>query len=299
MTWASPFARPGRWLKGNLHTHTSQSDGLYSPDQAIAWYQAHGYDFIALTDHWVLTTGQSLGAFTTVTGAELHGATYHLLTLGLRSLPDRALADDEQAVIDHVRREGGLAIAAHPYWTGQTSADLAPLEGLLGLEVFNAVCEAMAGLGHGRVHWDNLLAAGKRLWGLAVDDVHWRHGAQGQAFVMVRAVENSEEAILTALAAGAFYASTGPVIDDLLVLALPETGPVLRVRCSPCQSITFHATGPLGHRFMAAPGERLHGAEWPLSHAQGYLRVECRDERGCIAWSNPLFVRDILGAPGD
>ena len=36
-----PFAQPGYWFKGNLHTHTTQSDGEYTPDQAIAWYRAH------------------------------------------------------------------------------------------------------------------------------------------------------------------------------------------------------------------------------------------------------------------
>ena len=38
MSWTSPFSLPGHWYKGNLHTHTTQSDGDATPEQAVAWY---------------------------------------------------------------------------------------------------------------------------------------------------------------------------------------------------------------------------------------------------------------------
>ncbi len=37
--------------KGNVHTHTTLSDGGSSPEHTIAWYRSHGYQFLALTDH--------------------------------------------------------------------------------------------------------------------------------------------------------------------------------------------------------------------------------------------------------
>ena len=40
------------WYKGNLHTHTTNSDGAYTPEETIALYKSKGYDFLALTDHW-------------------------------------------------------------------------------------------------------------------------------------------------------------------------------------------------------------------------------------------------------
>jgi hypothetical protein len=39
------------WLRGNLHAHTTYSDGLKEPDELIAEYEALGYDFLAITDH--------------------------------------------------------------------------------------------------------------------------------------------------------------------------------------------------------------------------------------------------------
>ncbi len=39
------------WLRGNLHAHTTYSDGVKKPAQLVAAYEALGYDFLAITDH--------------------------------------------------------------------------------------------------------------------------------------------------------------------------------------------------------------------------------------------------------
>ena len=295
MTWDSPFSLAGHWFKGNLHTHTTQSDGLLSPEEAIAWYRERGYDFLALTDHWVLTAGEDLGGFCTLTGSELDGPGYHMVALGLDSLPDRELGDSPGDLAAAVGAQGGLSFYAHPYWTGQTSEMISSAASVTGIEVFNSVCEAMDGLGHARVHWDDLLAEGHRHLAVAVDDVHWKHGAQGQGYVMVRAPELSEAAILKAIRAGSFYSSTGPTIIDLRAVPLAEGQLGLRVHCSPCASITFYGKGPSGHRYTAERGELLTQATLPMREAQLYLRVECQDQRGRVAWSNPVYVKDLLG----
>ena len=298
MRWISPFSPPGSWYKGNLHTHTTQSDGLLAPDRAIAWYRRQGYDFLGISDHWIVTPGsrnqEGESDFVTVTAAELHGHGYHMLAVGLTSLPDRRLEDSPQALADEIAAQGGLAYFAHPYWTGQTSSEMRQTPSIAGLEVYNSVCDKMDGLGYANVQWDELLAEGMRLVGLAVDDVHWKHGAEGQGFIMVRATDLSEPAILRALRDGHFYASTGPIIVDLRVVTLGEGQAALRVRCSPCADITFYAARSRGHRFVSPDGGLLDGAVYPLLDDQVYLRIECRDALGRVAWTNPVFVADVL-----
>ena len=39
------------WYKGNLHTHTTDSDGECPPEEVVRRYRERGYDFIAITDH--------------------------------------------------------------------------------------------------------------------------------------------------------------------------------------------------------------------------------------------------------
>ena len=40
-----------KWYKGNIHTHTTESDGDASPERVVSWYRRHGYDFLVLSDH--------------------------------------------------------------------------------------------------------------------------------------------------------------------------------------------------------------------------------------------------------
>jgi hypothetical protein len=295
MNWQSPFALPGQWYKGNLHTHTTQSDGDLSPEQAIAWYHEQGYDFCALSDHWVLTPGCVLAPdFVTLSATELHGDGYHLLVAGLQELPPRDLEHKPQAVINHVKAQGALAYIAHPYWTGRPSTETAALRGLDGLEVFNNVCEMTKGTGHARIHWDDCLSADGRLNGLAVDDVHWKYGEAGGGYVMVRAPELTEAALLEALRQGHFYSSMGPIIQDMRVRDGGSDGAVLDVVCSPCAEILFYACGPQGARMSAAPGMTLSRASLPLRPEQVFVRVECRDAQGRCAWSNPVYLREVL-----
>ncbi len=51
MAFRSVFPEEGQWFKGNLHMHTTLSDGRVSPSEAIERYRKNGYDFIAITDH--------------------------------------------------------------------------------------------------------------------------------------------------------------------------------------------------------------------------------------------------------
>jgi hypothetical protein len=39
------------WLRGNLHAHTTYSDGVKTPQELLDEYEALGYDFLAITDH--------------------------------------------------------------------------------------------------------------------------------------------------------------------------------------------------------------------------------------------------------
>ena len=45
------LAGEGRWLRGNLHTHTTVSDGKLTPEECIRLYKEKGYDFLCITDH--------------------------------------------------------------------------------------------------------------------------------------------------------------------------------------------------------------------------------------------------------
>ena len=42
-------------FRGNLHSHTTNSDGTLTPAEAVAAFRAHGYDFLCLSEHDLYT----------------------------------------------------------------------------------------------------------------------------------------------------------------------------------------------------------------------------------------------------
>ncbi|MEC9095625.1 MAG: hypothetical protein VX776_03270 [Planctomycetota bacterium] len=46
------------WLKGNIHTHSFWSDGNQFPEMIARWYKQKGYNFLALSDHNVLSNSE-------------------------------------------------------------------------------------------------------------------------------------------------------------------------------------------------------------------------------------------------
>ena len=45
------FGMSGKWFKGNLHLHSTNSDGRLSPEEAAKRYKEKGWNFIAFTEH--------------------------------------------------------------------------------------------------------------------------------------------------------------------------------------------------------------------------------------------------------
>jgi len=294
MDWTNPFEMPGRWFKGNLHTHTTRSDGVLGVEDRIAAYREAGYDFIALTDHFVVSNdaGRSTSDFLVLDGVECHtvgpdpGEIWHLV--GLDVPPD--LAVDRSMAVDEIKRTlldaGALTVLAHPYWSGNTvqrALDL--LMEMWAIEVFNATTLSV-GKGTARVHWDDALDWGARLHGLAVDDSHGVEHDVFMGWVMVRAQALTREAVVDALRRGAFYSTTGPRIEEVTI----DDGRV-RVRCSPATSITFIAQRYHGRRVVADAGHRLHDAQYTFTGQETYVRIEVWDAAGGTAWTNPIYCR--------
>jgi hypothetical protein len=303
---SAAFARPGRWLKGNTHSHSTESDGRLPLAERFAQYREGGYDFLVLTDHGKVSdvSACSTPSFLAVSGSELHppnpygGDRYHFVAINLREpVPYDNRHPNE--VIAAVRAQGGLAVVCHPYWCGHTLRDLAPLQGYFAVEVYNDTCEQLIGKGHSESTWDDLLDQVGPTWGIAADDAHGVEHDVFHAWIMVKAEALSIQALLEALQAGAFYSTQGPEIlnfgvreAEVEVGGVTRQAPVVSVECSSARSIVFKAQRSRGKRFLAPEGETLTRAEYPILRGEKYVRVEVSDPLGRKAWTNPLFFRD-------
>jgi hypothetical protein len=116
---------------------------------------------------------------------------------------------------------------------------------------------------------------------------------------MVRAAERSQEAVLDALRRGAFYASTGPVIESVEI-----DGDAVVVRCSPAQSVTLVSARHRGARANAGRLGYPNASTILARDADGLItavrlekpplapfgRVVVSDTRARRAWTNPLWT---------
>jgi predicted metal-dependent phosphoesterase TrpH len=305
----NPFKQPGRWLRGNTHSHSTMSDGRLPLEERFAQYREGGYQFLVLTDHGKVSdvSACSTQDFLAVSGSELHppnpygGDTYHFVAINIHEpVPYAGYHPNE--VIQAVRDQGGLAVLCHPYWCGHTLRDLAPLEGYFAVEVYNDTCEQLIGKGHSEAHWDDLLDTVGPCWGIAADDSHHQERDVFHGWIMVKAPDLTLPALLQALQDGAFYSTQGPEFLDLDLREeeVPygegtRLAPVISVRCSPVRAIAFKAQRSRGKRFLADPEQGLTEAEYAAGRGEKYVRVEITDAEGRKAWSNPVFFSPVEG----
>ena len=290
----NPFAAEGDWFKGNLHTHTTESDGRVSPQEAVTGYAAHGYDFLSITDHRKVTDISKLDnkGMLLIPGIEMSadqselGASYHVVAIGAKGPMEYDTEWDCQKLIDYGNENAECVFIAHPSWSSLTFADMIGLDGYIGVEVYNTGCHFEVGRGESATQWDDLLARGKKLFGFAVDDAHFSIIDSWVGYIMVKAPECTYDAIIAAIKAGHFYASNGPQIHNLEL-----DGNRLLVECSPCWELRVICPMPGRGNTAYHIGQRppYTSVEFELSENTVPFRIECLDETGNKAWSNPIW----------
>ena len=142
-------------FKGDLHVHSYASDGQESPALVAAQYRENGFDFMSLTDHYVLKPSFDLietfkdikTDFVIFPGEEIHhskgmsgfhvvnfnpkysvndiieednGVTEEVMeiakTLGIEDECDAVQVAWYRWIYDNVKKAGGINIHPHPFW---------------------------------------------------------------------------------------------------------------------------------------------------------------------------------------
>lgn len=292
------FSQPGRFFKGNLHTHSTLSDGELEPAEVCRRYRDAGYDFICLSDHFLPaydfpvsdTRTFRTDSFTTILGAEVHvpntslGEKWHLLANGLPLdfAPPRA-GETAPELARRCAAAGAFVTIVHPEWYSLGVEDAMSIDAAHAVEVYNHTSAVRTSRGGGSGLLDQLLAQDRRLNALATDDAHFLVDDAFGGWVMVKAAENDPDLLVQSLRDGYYYSTQGPEIHDIRM-----EGDDVVVECSAAFGIYL-----LGKGSRAAQSE-LRGqtmARLPAGRMgkEGFLRVVVVDEMGRSAWSNPAW----------
>jgi hypothetical protein len=129
---------------------------------------------------------------------------------------------------------------------------------------------------------DQLLAAGRRIGLIAVDDAHFACPDAFGGWVMVKAPENEPAALLEALKTGRYYATQGPLIHDIAWGAEE-----VEITCTPAASVMVLGRGSRAAQSVA-PGQTRVRLPHAALRPGGFARVVVADAAGRRAWSNPV-----------
>ncbi|MCB1105523.1 MAG: CehA/McbA family metallohydrolase [Cephaloticoccus sp.] len=289
MKIANPYlnAPAGAWLRGNLHTHTTASDGAQPIQKVVADYTALGYDFLSISDHDIFTGEADYAkldghGLVLIPGNEVTRNGQHLLHVGA----DRLLEPhaDRQQVIEEINASTGFAVINHPNWLVDFNHCPFPLldqwQGYVGMEIYNGTIGRLDGSPYATDKWDRLLVQGRRVWGFANDDSHLPGADIGLGWNMVGTADRSVSGILDALRRGCFYGSTGVTITSISV-----NGNRIRVETAGADRIIAYQQ--VGREFANVEGASLE-VEVPANAR--YVRFECLGRGGRAAWTQPFFI---------
>jgi hypothetical protein len=300
----------GRWYKGNTHTHTLNSDGDSTPDEVTTWYRAHGYQFLVLSDHNVLTNVDGLNA--------VHGASDQFLVIKGEEVTDRfgdkpihvngldvsrlvepqhgsSVLDVVQRTVDAIRQADGIPHINHPnFGWAITADDLKAVRNDKLFEIYNGH-HAVNNAGGGGVPgmeevWDRILSSGQLIYGVADDDAHVfkqpgnpNVPGPGRGWVFVLAERLAARPIVEALERGDFYASTGVELNDYRVTDKAIT---ITIKPDPYSKYRVQFIGRNG----AILGEAISSpAVYEFKGDELYVRAKILESNGRFAWTQPVW----------
>jgi hypothetical protein len=310
------------WFKGNTHTHTINSDGDSTPDDVAKWYREHGYDFLFITDHNMVTDVDPLnamfggsGQFLVIRGEEVTsnfktsvGNVYvHVNSLNPHKTAESAKGvsarDALQKDLDAIHSAGGLAQINHPNFMWQLKAeDIAAVKGARLMEIMNTH-PIVNSFGAGpefpstEEMWDQVLSRGVVLWGVASDDTHelkpgslagtaGADAGPGKGWIVVRAAHLNSDEITDAIAKGDFYASTGAELKDYKVEGKEI---IIQIRTHNA-FMTKYRTQFIGKNGRVLQDNTANPAVYSIKGDEGYVRARITDSNGKMAWTQPVFV---------
>jgi len=304
--------QPARWVKGNTHAHTRNSDGNEMPRRVVRWYQDYGYQFLFITDHDMVTETAYLDAdgsrddFILIPGQEItrtfEKRPAHVCALNpARPVPSPAsgasMVQTLQNSIAAARAAGAVPQINHPNWKWSFGFDeMKELRDVRLFELLNVNRDSNNFSAGGRPGteelWDALLSNGLVLYGVASDDTHDYLGDfipdiayPGKGWVMVRVGELTPAAVCSSLESGDFYATTGVELDDVSV-----TKSEYRLAIRPLRD-TAYTTRFIGRNGVVLKEEHGLTPTYAFKGDELYVRARVFSSAGELAFCQPVFIR--------
>lgn len=193
-------------------------------------------------------------------------------------------------VMQAARKAGFFVTYNHPAWSMEDMADIINYHGMHAIEIFNTGSVVAGWDDYVPYIYDSMLRRGKPIYCVAADDNHNSRGGFTDSFggfTMIRAEKLEYRTVTKAMENGAFYASTGPLIQDLWF-----EDDMIHVTCSPAATIKA-CYGARRSKIARANNEPLTYAAFPVAKDDIYVRINILDPHGRTADTNAYYVSNL------
>lgn len=314
-----PYAQNGFWLKGCFHVHTDAhpvTPERHTPHLVASSYRERGYDVLAISDYNQITDGARFFPYAMPSYEWGHNLIKrHALVLGAEEVvPDYfplfAFRENVQWSLHRLSGSGAFVAINHPLLFGAfTDEDLVSLDGYQGVEIFSPFGDVVD-------LYDRILSAGRPVFPLASDDLHYLpaaliaeagepfykrvmrmaanlEGREGEAFLRYNYVlsrSRKAEHIKEALCRGSFVAVreylSGFGQRPIHFIGV-QNGEVRVKLDKAAQQIDF--IGPGGEVLKRV--QNTNAASFAVTEIESYVRIDIQDLRGRML-SSPFFRHD-------
>ncbi|MGI5819208.1 MAG: PHP domain-containing protein [Armatimonadota bacterium] len=296
------------WFKGDVHIHTTASDGRADREQVLARLRECGFDFAAIADHDLHTPGDDAGDPVLLPNCEFNTPQGDVLSLFAEVARPEVPAP--QDVIDAVNAAGGFPVIAHPKLREfrHDAADRAvsssnlirDLSGYAAIEVYTHNIGSGFQMAIDRLDavWTWRVSEGRApvgVWGLATSDSHDLHTITPDVGIMVAAEECTGAALREAIERGAFYALAA---SRARFREISTRGCSLRFVAEGAEVLQLfgvpQAEFSAERRRLAiawADGRDLVEIDYEVTGSEGFVRAEAMDRAGNLIVANPIEIR--------
>jgi len=301
ITLWNPWIQKSHTYRGALHCHSTNSwgEGHLSPFNVSKAYLDQGFNFVALTDHNILTSYVPVDGILAIPGEEVSTSlafpphsykdlSGHMIALNIKTTINAW--NTPQATIDAINSQGGLASLAHPthviptmYYSNET---LKTLTNYMFIEITNVDAATAIQL------YDKELSSGKVVWAMGTDDSHTVKEINMRGSVVVNADRLTIDDIMSSLRSGNFYVISGrgdpATSGDARISSIAVSGLTITVKVPETSSIQWITKDGV----VVKTTENVLQDSYRVTGDEKYVRImtTLTSNAHKHAWSQPIFV---------
>ena len=301
ITLRNPWVQKSATYRGALHCHSTNSwgEGHLSPFDVSKAYLDQGFNFVALTDHNILTSYTPVDGILAIPGEEVSTSlafpphsykdlSGHMVALNIKTTIKAW--NNPQATIDAINSQGGLASLAHPthviptmFYSNET---LKTLTNYSFIEITNDDAATAIQL------YDKELSSGKIVWAMGTDDSHTFKEINKKGSVIVNADRLTIDDIMANLRSGNFYVITGrgnpATPGDARISSITVSGLTITIKVPETSTIQWIKKDGV----VAKTTNNVFQDSYTVNGDEKYVRImtTLTSNANKHAWSQPIFV---------